>query len=77
MFDEGIRLLCGFYSAESLMEDLVRIQVKRCLYKQTHVCSNTATVRIPAPLFGGGGPKSILFSLFRNKKKHHLKVFTR
>ena len=77
MFDEGIRLLCGFYSAESLMEDLVRIQVKRCLYKQTHVC-----VAIPRPfvslrLYLGEGVQKVFYFLCLGIKKHHLNVFTR
>ena len=40
-----------------------------CWYKQTYVrVAMSATVRIPAPFFWGGGAKSILFTFFLNKK---------
>ena len=59
---------------------LVRVAVNTCtvLYPTSHQyiacihsycpCSRIANIRIPEPFFWGGGPKSVLFSLFRNKK---------
>ena len=59
--------------------DLVKIQVTCCwLNKHNYVrVAMFATVRIPAPFFGGGGgPKSILFSLFLNKKTSFKGMYT-
>ena len=59
----------GLLFAESLNLDLVKIQVRGCWYKQTHVLGAISRLFVSLRLFfGGGGPKSILFSLFRNKK---------
>ena len=63
-FEEGIT-----YRAELLNIDLVKITVTGCWYKQAHVHVAISRSFVSLHLLGGGGgPKSILFSLFQNKK---------
>ena len=48
-----------------------------CWYKQAHVrVAMFATVRFPASFIGRGGAKSILFSLFLNKKASFKGIYT-
>ena len=65
----------GLLCAESLNLDLVNIQVIGCWYKQTHVrVAMFTTVRITVAFLGG--PESILFSLFQNKKASLKGIYT-
>ena len=66
----------GLLCAESLNLDLVNMQVMGCRYRQTCAYSHIATVHILEPFFLGGGPKSILLSLFWNKKASARGIYT-
>ena len=69
-------LLCSFTAPNHPMRPS-KIQVTGCKYKHTYVrVAMFATVRIPAPFFWGGGPKSISLSLFLNEKASFKGIFT-
>ena len=72
ILNEGITL-----KSESLNLDLANIQVMGCWYRQALVPVAISCPFVSLSLFGvGGGPKSILFSLFWNKKASFKCIYT-
>ena len=72
IFNEEITL-----QSESLNHDLINIQVTGCCYRQTleRVAISRPFVSL-SRFYWGGGPKSILFSLFWNKKASFEGIYT-
>ena len=76
IFSEGITLYSE--SLKLLSLDLVNIQVTGLLYRQTLVRVDISRLLVSLSLFffGGGGSKSILFSLFWNNKASSKYIYT-
>ena len=73
-FNEGITLQSESLNLFNL--DLVNIQVTGCWYRQTLVLVAISRLFVSLSLFFGGGPKSILFSLFWNNKASFKYIYT-
>ena len=68
----------GLLCDESLHLDLIKLQFTCCWQKQTRVCVTISRPFVSLHLFWGGEgvPKSILFSLFQNKKASFKGIYT-